>query len=80
MPEDDVLTVAQVATELHCSKPHVYKAIRGAIAGVSKLPAIPMGRKKLIRRSSLERWKRENESGCPDVTMSPSSELKPLTH
>jgi len=25
MPEDDVLTVAQVATELHCSKPHVYK-------------------------------------------------------
>ena len=78
--DDDVLTVAEVATELHCSKPHIYRAIRGEIDGVSKLPAICMGRKKLIRCSSLERWKRENESGQRDDTIPPSSELKPLTH
>lgn len=77
---DDVLTVKEVATELRCSKPHIYKAIRGEVAGVSKLPSISMGRKKLIRRSSLEQWKRENDSSHPDGTIPPSSELKPLTH
>lgn len=77
MIEDPVLTVEEVAAELRCSKPHVYKAVRGALPGISRLPSIAMGRRKLIRRSSLERWKRENESGG---SIPRSSELAPLTH
>ncbi len=57
----DILTVAEVATELRCSKAHVYNAIKGKVAGVSKLPVISMGRRKLIRRSTLEAWKKTNE-------------------
>ena len=59
---DDVLTVADVAAELRCSKAHVYNAIAGRVEGVSPLPAICMGRRKLIRRSALEQWKTTNES------------------
>lgn len=61
--QDEMLTVAEVAAELRCSKAHVHNAINGKLAGVTPLPAIPMGRRKLVRRSSLERWKRANERG-----------------
>ena len=54
---DEILTAAQVATDLKCSKAQVYKAILGKVEGTSRLPAISMGRRKLIRRSSLESWK-----------------------
>lgn len=59
--DGEVLTAAEVASLLRCSKAHVYKAIRGAVQGVSPLPAIGMGRRLLIRRSTLEQWKEENE-------------------
>ncbi len=79
--DDPVLTIGEVARELRCSKPHVYKVIRGELAGVSRLRSISMGRRKLVRRSSLERWKRENESGgSSSDTIPRSSELTPLTH
>ena len=58
---DKVLTVLEVATELRCSKAHVYNAINGNVNGVSPLPAVCMGRRKLIRRSALEAWKNDNE-------------------
>lgn len=63
----DVLTVSDVAHELRCSKAHVYNVIRGRIPGVGPLPVLSIGRRKLIRRSSLEAWKRANEraAGCP---------------
>jgi excisionase family DNA binding protein len=57
----DILTVSDVALELRCSKTHVHNAIKGKVAGVSQLPAIHMGRRKLIRRSALEQWKTANE-------------------
>jgi excisionase family DNA binding protein len=59
----DILTVAEVAAELRCSKAHVYNAIAGKVSGVSPLPAILMGRRKLVRRAALEQWKTTNE-GC----------------
>jgi excisionase family DNA binding protein len=59
---EDVLTVTEVATELRCSKAHVYHAINGQVRGVPALPAIRMGRRRLIRRSSLEHWKSECEA------------------
>ncbi len=57
----DILSITEVALNLRCSKAHVYNAINGKITGVSQLPAIPMGRRKLVRRSSLESWKVSNE-------------------
>jgi excisionase family DNA binding protein len=57
----DILSITEVALNLRCSKAHVYNAINGKITGVSQLPAIPMGRRRLVRRSSLESWKVVNE-------------------
>jgi len=74
-PRDEVLTVAEVADELRCSKAHVFNAINGKVAGVSPLPAIHMGRRKLVRRSALERWKRANEQGSFDAMMPVSPEV-----
>lgn len=53
MPQDDILTVSEVAVELRCSKAHVFNAINGKVAGVSPLPAIHMGRRKLIGGAPL---------------------------
>jgi excisionase family DNA binding protein len=61
MSEDQILTIPEVAAELRCSKAHVYNVISGKVNGVSSLPAITMGRRKLVRRSTLNRWKRANE-------------------
>jgi hypothetical protein len=60
---DEVLTIAEVAHDLRCSKAHVSNAIRGKIRGLMPLPAIEMGRRKLVRRSSLESWKAATERG-----------------
>ena len=59
---DNVLTVDEVAQELKCSKSHVYNLINNRVAGVKPLPTISLGRKKLIRRSAFEAWKRANEA------------------
>jgi excisionase family DNA binding protein len=72
---DEVLTAAEVAAELKCSKAHVHNAINGKVAGVSPLPAIRMGRRTLVRRSALERWKRVNEKGSLDGMMPASPEV-----
>jgi excisionase family DNA binding protein len=71
----EILTVSEVAAELRCSRAHVYKAIKGKVAGVSRLPAIPMGRRKLVRRSTLELWKRNNEKGAGGDIISASQEI-----
>ncbi len=72
---DDILTISDVATELRCSKAHVHNAIKGKVAGVSQLPAIHMGRRKLIRRSALEQWKTANERNSFDGMMPKSSKV-----
>jgi excisionase family DNA binding protein len=61
LSRDEILTIKEVAEELRCSKAHVYKAIHGQVEGVEPLPSIPMGRRRLVRRSALESWKRQNE-------------------
>jgi excisionase family DNA binding protein len=58
---DEIFSISEVAGNLRCSKAHVYNAINGKLDGISQLPAIHMGRRRLVRRSSLECWKRENE-------------------
>ncbi len=57
----EILRVEEVASNLRCSKAHVYNAINGKVSGVSRLPVICLGRRKLVRRTALEAWKQENE-------------------
>jgi excisionase family DNA binding protein len=66
---DTVLTVHEVAHELKCSKAHVYNLINNRVTGVTPLPTISLGRKKLIRRSSFEAWKRANEANGLSATL-----------
>ena len=58
---DQILTTTEIAVELRCSKAQVYRLLNGAVKDVPKLPYIALGRKKVIRRSTFEDWKRANE-------------------
>jgi hypothetical protein len=75
---DEILTVAEVAAELRCSKAHAYKVIVGKVEGVSPLPAILMGPRKLVRRGALEHWKTSNESNGGNGKIPSSSASTPL--
>jgi hypothetical protein len=70
----EILSIHEVAANLRCSKAHVYNAINGKVSGVSQLPAIPMGRRKLVRRSSLESWKAANETASANAAIRPVQE------
>lgn len=72
---DVILTISEVAQDLRCSKAHVYKVIRGELPGVSPLPAICMGRRKLIRRTTLEHWKAANEQSAHDAMLIASPKI-----
>jgi excisionase family DNA binding protein len=75
MPSDDaVLTISEVAADLRCSKAHIAKMINGEVNGAQPLPAIRMGRRKLVRRSTLERWKRISETAAGDGILTASPE------
>jgi excisionase family DNA binding protein len=64
-----VMTITEVAAELRCSRSHVYKLLDGLVPDVSPIPHICLGRKKLVRRAALERWKLEIENHSPDATL-----------
>jgi excisionase family DNA binding protein len=57
----NVLTVAEVARELRCSKAHVHHLITGKVRGVRPLPSLWLGRRRLILRASFDEWVRANE-------------------
>jgi hypothetical protein len=57
----DLLTLADAAQLLHCSKAHVCKAVCGRVPGCPPIPAISLGRRKLIRREALRLWIETNE-------------------
>lgn len=78
MTENEILTVTKVAVELGCSKAHVYNAIAGKVQGVTPLPAISMGRRRLVRRAALEQWKSANENHSPDARIQYRQQLTPL--
>ncbi len=59
----ELLTIPELAKELRCSKTHVSNLIRGKVACVPRLPAICMGRRKLVRRSTLQQLIRAVEEG-----------------
>ena len=65
----EIMTAAEVARYLHCSKAHVYNAINGKIDNVPPLPALALGRRMLVRRAALESWISANESGLASGMM-----------
>jgi excisionase family DNA binding protein len=76
MSESDyIMTVPEVAADLRVSRAHVYKVIRGEVPGVSALPAIVIGRRRLVRRSSLELWKAHNEQRRGDGMIAPAHSI-----
>jgi excisionase family DNA binding protein len=58
----DLLTTAQVAALLRCSKAHVSHLAAGRVGGCSPLPAIRLGRRMLVRRTTLTEWLAANEN------------------
>lgn len=60
---DPILTATEVAEDLRISKSQVHKLIRGEVEGVKPLPHLAVGRRTIVPRSALERWKRENILG-----------------
>jgi hypothetical protein len=60
---EEILVAVEIAVELRCSPAQVHKLMNGTVKGSTKLPFIRNGRKKVVRRSTFEAWKRQNESG-----------------
>lgn len=51
-----LLTVAEAARELRCSKAHVHNIIHGKVEGMPPLPVLRIGRRVLIRYEGLKAW------------------------
>jgi len=60
----DLLSLAEVAELLHCSKAHVCKAVGGRVPGCPAIPAVRLGRRKLVRRATLISWIERNEQAA----------------
>jgi excisionase family DNA binding protein len=58
-----LLTLAEVAALLHCSKAHVSNVIAVRVPGCAPIPAVHLGRRILVRRESLMHWIDQNEAG-----------------
>ena len=65
----DLLTLADAAELLHCSKAHVGKAVRGRVPGCAPIPSVSLGRRRLIRRESLRQWLEANERNAVDAKL-----------
>jgi len=59
--EFDLLTLDQVAQVLHISKAHVSNVVAGRVDGCTPIPVLHLGRRKLVRRATLESWMKEND-------------------
>ncbi len=58
----EVLTLADVALILRCSKAHVCNVINGKVP--PRLPHLAVGRRKLVRREWLEAWMEQSKRQC----------------
>lgn len=61
-----LLTVPEVAARLRCSKAHVHNLINGTVEGAHAIPAIAVGRRRLVERTSLEEWLRHSQLRSPE--------------
>ncbi len=62
--QSEVLTLADVALILRCSKAHVCNVINGKVPDTPRLPHLAVGRRKLVRREWLEEWMEAAKSEC----------------
>jgi len=53
--------VPEVARLLRCSRPHVHHLIAGKVPGVTPLPSLWLGRRRLILKTSFEQWLQMSE-------------------
>lgn len=70
----DLLTLPEVAALLHCSKAHVSNVIAGRVPGCPPIPALCLGRRKLVRRETLAAWVEHNEQSDKVGMIRPSPE------
>jgi Helix-turn-helix domain len=69
----DLLTLSEVAELLHCSKAHVSRVVAGLVQGCPPIPAVPLGRRKLVRRKSLLAWIERNEHAAANDNALPAA-------
>ena len=67
----DLLTLAAVAKLLHCSKAHVANIIAGRVHDCAPIPAVCLGRRKLVRREALAAWIERYEGANDNLDSSP---------
>jgi hypothetical protein len=74
MPLDDfgLLTLTALAELLHCSKAHVSNVISGRVAGCPPIPAVVLGRRKLVRYETLRSWIDRNERAAANDNLTAS--------
>jgi len=70
----DLLTLDDVAEVLHCSKAHVSNVIAGRVPSCSPIPAVRLGRRKLVRRERLASWIDRNEKAAANDNLKASPE------
>lgn len=78
LEEFDLLSLADAAAVLRCSKAHVSKAVSGRIPGCSAIPCVTLGRRKLIRRSSLLAWLAANDKVAGNDNRKPVEGIRPV--
>lgn len=59
--EKEILTVAEAAHILDCSRSHVTNLLTGRVPGVQPIPHVKAGRLRRIRRETLMEWFRQQE-------------------
>jgi excisionase family DNA binding protein len=57
----NILTIAEIASILRCSKAHIQNAIRGKVPGSPKLTHLQIGRRKVVTREWLDEWMQVNK-------------------
>ena len=60
--DDPLLTLDEIAIELRCSKAHVSHLLNGKLPAIPRLLSIALGRRRLVRKSTLETWKKDCEA------------------
>lgn len=56
------LLLVEAAVQIGCSPATIHRLRRGEIAGVPRLPAVQVGKRKwVVLKESLQRWQEENE-------------------
>lgn len=62
-----ILTLAEAAKELRCSKAHVSNLINRKVRHTPPIPVVRIGRRVLIRDESLKEWMRLVENNAAPV-------------